>query len=267
MIKDDLYTELRAAREARGMTLEDIAQSTLINVDFLMAIEAGNTEILPAAYVRAFLRAYATSVGMDPAYVMRRFEGKSSEAASAPPPPPATTRPVPAEEKTDEAPPFLSRPGVKTWGVVLSVLLGVALIIYLTQPASPPSGTGEVPISTILKETEQRLMPKDSASSAAVTPAGTSRDSLTLHAAATDTVWLQIAVDANPPVDYLFSPGSRRQWKAHDRFTVTLGNAGGVQFHLNARDLGTLGKRGAVLRDVELTREALTSPVQTESRP
>jgi hypothetical protein len=68
-------------------------------------------------------------------------------------------------------------------------------------------------------------------------------------------------------VDYLFRPGNRHQWKAHDRFTVTIGNAGGVQFHLNARDLGALGKRGAVLREVELTRESLTSPVQTESRP
>ncbi len=267
MIKDDLYTELRAAREARGMTLEDIAQSTLINPDFLMAIEAGNTEILPAAYVRAFLRAYATSVGMDPAYVMRRFDGKSSEAASAAPPPPVVVRPVTTEERTDAAPPFLSRPGVKTSGVVLSVLLGVTLIIYLTQPSTTPTGTGEVPIGTILKETEQRLMPRDTVTAPAVTQAGGSRDSLVLHAAAVDTVWMQIAVDANPPVDYLFTPGSRRQWKAHDRFMVTLGNAGGVQFHLNARDLGALGKRGAVLRDVELTREALTSPVQTESRP
>lgn len=68
-------------------------------------------------------------------------------------------------------------------------------------------------------------------------------------------------------MDYLFSPGNRRQWRARDRFTITLGNAGGVGFHLNARDLGTLGKRGAVLRDVELTRDALTSPVQADSQP
>jgi hypothetical protein len=82
-----------------------------------------------------------------------------------------------------------------------------------------------------------------------------------------DSVWVQIAIDALPPVDYLFPPQSHRQWRARERFTITLGNAGGVQFHLNARDLGTLGKRGAVLRNVELTREALTSPVQAESRP
>ena len=41
MTKADLFTELRAAREARGMSLDDIAQSTLTNIDFLKAIEAG----------------------------------------------------------------------------------------------------------------------------------------------------------------------------------------------------------------------------------
>ncbi len=249
------------------MSLDDIAQATLINVDFLKAIEDGHTDILPAAYVRAFLRAYATSVGLDPAYVMRRFEGKSG--APEPPPPPVPVRPTVVPDAGPEATPFLSRPGVRTWGVTAVVLLGVALIVYLTQPRTDENGSTEVPIGSILRETEQRLMPKDSATGAAVAVphSGSARDSLTLHAAATDTVWIQIAIDANPPADYLFAPGSRRKWRARDRFTITLGNAGGIQFHLNARDLGTLGKRGAVLRDVELTREALTSPVQTEAKP
>lgn len=249
------------------MSLDDIAQTTLINVDFLKAIEEGHTDILPAAYVRAFLRAYATTVGLDPAYVMRRFEGKSG--TPEPPPPPAPAKPAVMPDAGPEATPFLSRPAVRTWGVTAVVLLGVALIVYLTQPRTDTIGTGEVPIGTILRETEQRLMPNDTATgdAVAVQRTGNARDSLTLRAAATDTVWIQIAIDANPPVDYLFAPGSRRQWRARDRFTVTLGNAGGVQFHLNARDLGALGKRGAVLRDVELTREALTSPVQTETKP
>jgi cytoskeletal protein RodZ len=265
MTLTDLYTELRTAREARGMSLDDIAQSTLINIDFLRAIEAGNTDILPAAYVRAFLRAYATTVGLDPSYVMHRFEGKTGTPPPTPPVQPQAIAHNPPEDSTSS---FLARSSVRTWGVTLAVVFGVAAIIYLTQYESPaPARNPEVPIGTILKETERRLMPKDTAAAAPVTQPGSSRDSLVLHATILDTVWIQIAIDANPPADYLFPPGSRRQWKARDRFIVTLGNAGGVQFHLNARDLGALGKRGAVLRDVELTRESLTSPVQTETRP
>jgi hypothetical protein len=265
MTKTDLYTELRMAREAHGMSLDDIAQATLINIDFLRAIEAGNTEILPAAYVRAFLRAYASCVGLDPLYVMHRFEGKTGTPPPAPPVQPQSPARIPPENGTSS---FLSRSGVRTWSVTLVVLLGVAVIIYLTQADGPgQQQSSEVSIGTILKETERRLMPQDTVVAAAVPQAGSNRDSLVLHATVMDTVWIQIAVDANPPLDYLFTPGSQRRWKARDRFTVTLGNAGGVQFHLNARDLGALGKRGAVLRDVELTRESLTSPVQTETRP
>jgi cytoskeletal protein RodZ len=265
MIKDDLFSELRSAREARGMSLDDIARQTLINITFLQAIESGDTGILPATYVRAFLRAYASSVGLDPAYVMRRFDGKKEPAE--PPPPRTIVDPTGGPAEETPAPPFWSRSGVRTWGVTLVVLLGVAVIVYFTQSSTPDTPADEIQIGTILHETERRLAPQDTTITAGVPQAGNARDSLTLRATTMDSVWVQIAIDALPPVDYLFPPQSHRQWRARERFTITLGNAGGVQFHLNSRDLGTLGKRGAVLRNVELTREALTSPVQAESRP
>jgi cytoskeleton protein RodZ len=266
MMKDDLFSELRSAREARGMSLDDISRQTLINVNFLQAIESGDTGILPAAYVRAFLRAYASSVGLDPAYVMRRFEGRK-EPAETPPPPRPVMDAAPEDAEEAPAPPFWSRSGVRTWGVTLVVLLGIAIIVYLTQLPTQNSQPEEIQMSAILHDTERRLAPEDTTEAAGVPQAGNARDSLTLRATTMDSVWVQIAIDALPPVDYLFPPQNHRQWRARERFTVTLGNAGGVQFHLNARDLGTLGKRGAVLRNIEITREALTSPVQAETHP
>jgi hypothetical protein len=80
---------------------------------------------------------------------------------------------------------------------------------------------------------------------------------MTLRAAVLDTVWLQIVIDAQPPRDYIFPPKARALWKARERFRLTLGNAGGVEFTLNEKALGALGKRGAVLRDFDLTRATL----------
>ena len=71
---------------------------------------------------------------------------------------------------------------------------------------------------------------------------------------------MQIAIDGTPPNDYMFGPGVQRQWKAKEKFTVTLGNGGGIRFRLNATEIGTLGKRGSVVRNVELNRRTLTSP-------
>jgi hypothetical protein len=47
-------------------------------------------------------------------------------------------------------------------------------------------------------------------------------------------------------------------WKARDKFAVTLGNAGAMEFTLNKKKVGTLGKRGSVVRNVELNRKTLT---------
>ena len=57
---------LRAAREAAGMTLEDIATSTRIPTRHLSSLEAGDFAKLPApTYSVGFARSYAAAVGLD----------------------------------------------------------------------------------------------------------------------------------------------------------------------------------------------------------
>lgn len=372
MTTETLFDELRAAREARAMTLDDVARETLINIRFLRALDAGDTSIMPQTYVRAFLRAYASCVGMDPTYAMQRLDGMPPRTAApsgqqpaapghgqaessveiavpspqpvapAPPPPPVQTpapvaTPAPAQETNvsekpapvrepspgkvspskrsqaprtkadtapgaapqeapvasqeppaapppvelqipspeeptpgitagaEEGPPFWSRSWVRSAGTTLVVVLGIATIAYFArQPGTPPQ---EIPFGTVLQENTTRLNPADTTKGTVMPQAVSPRDSLVLRASTTDSVWVQIARDALPPTEHLFPPGASRAWKARDRFTLSLGNAGGVSFRLNNRELGKLGKAGAVLRNVELTRENLTSPVKTEVQP
>ena len=49
-------TELKKAREQKGMSLSDIADATLINIRFLEEIERGNFSFLPETYIRGLLR-------------------------------------------------------------------------------------------------------------------------------------------------------------------------------------------------------------------
>jgi hypothetical protein len=46
-------------------------------------------------------------------------------------------------------------------------------------------------------------------------------------------------------------------WVAKERFVVTMGNAGGATFRLNGKDIGSLGKPGAVVRNSILTKANL----------
>lgn len=66
---------LRAAREARGLMLPDVASMLRIRLPYLQAIEEGRYADLPgAAYVSGFLRSYAEHVGLEPDVVVRRYK-------------------------------------------------------------------------------------------------------------------------------------------------------------------------------------------------
>jgi cytoskeleton protein RodZ len=86
--------QLRQAREARSVTLEDAARATHIRAYYLKAFEAGEFEILPSLVQgKGFLRAYASFLGIDPQPLIKELEneighsaaptGPSVEAASA----------------------------------------------------------------------------------------------------------------------------------------------------------------------------------------
>lgn len=61
---------LRTAREAKGISLQEVASQTRIPIRHLEYIEKGEWEALPAAtYSVGFARSYATVVGLDPAEV------------------------------------------------------------------------------------------------------------------------------------------------------------------------------------------------------
>ncbi|MFZ5784790.1 MAG: helix-turn-helix domain-containing protein [Pseudomonadota bacterium] len=65
---------LRDQREARGLDLGDVEKSLRIRRSNLEAIEEGRFDKLPgAAYIPAFLRAYAGHVGLDPEKVLTAY--------------------------------------------------------------------------------------------------------------------------------------------------------------------------------------------------
>ena len=58
---------LQQAREARGMSVEDVAGITRISRSIIEALEADDRAALPAeVYVRGFTRTIASTVGLDP---------------------------------------------------------------------------------------------------------------------------------------------------------------------------------------------------------
>ncbi|HNC42861.1 MAG TPA: helix-turn-helix domain-containing protein, partial [Acidobacteriota bacterium] len=58
--------ELKQAREAKGVTLTQLAENTRIGIRFLQAIESDDFKSLPGGlFNRSFIKAYARAVGID----------------------------------------------------------------------------------------------------------------------------------------------------------------------------------------------------------
>jgi len=119
---------LCAARQRLGWSLEAVAAALRIRLPFLLALEGGRIADLPGnAYAIGFLRTYASTLGLDPDELTRRFRAEAAEVnqltrLSFPAPVPG--RGVPA-------------------GAV--VLLGVALAIGAYIGWYRLSGNGELP--------------------------------------------------------------------------------------------------------------------------
>ncbi len=70
----DFGERMKRAREARGVSLRQIAESTKLSVSVLEALERNDISRLPGGiFSRAFVRSYAGEVGMDPEKTVQDF--------------------------------------------------------------------------------------------------------------------------------------------------------------------------------------------------
>ena len=68
------YKDLKAMREEKGISLEDINKRTKINISILKAIENGEFSDFSETYQRLFIRAYATEIGANPDKILYDLE-------------------------------------------------------------------------------------------------------------------------------------------------------------------------------------------------
>jgi cytoskeletal protein RodZ len=119
---------LRAARERRGLTLQQLAQATKIPPRHLDAIEHGDLTAVPAGlYRRAEVRAYAKAVGLD------QNEAIAHLREAQPDEPPA-----PAAVQINE----LDAPG-HPWLVTVALLGVIAALVGLIAWPRPDGASAE----------------------------------------------------------------------------------------------------------------------------
>jgi cytoskeleton protein RodZ len=241
-----LGDELRRRREALGISLNDISESTRIGVRFLKAIEADNYELLPGAiYTRSFVKAFARQVGWseDEALALYQQETESAEPA----------RDV-AETSEQRAELFL-RPE-PTYGLIPTLLVACAAALvlgtggwaiwhYLNRPAEEAATPPPQPVA--------QATPPVAAQPQPVEP----QRGLNLTLSATDTCWVKYAVDSGEPTQLMMKQGDITNIAATASIDLSVGNTQAVALRINNRDAHFPENTPIVLKKFTINNETV----------
>lgn len=121
----DLGKMLQQARLEKGITLDELQDSTKIRKRYLQAIENEEFSVLPGNfYVRAFIKSYAEAVGLDPDEVLKLYGNVIPQTTRE-----AGLRPEPVRSKTKTKKMLKNTDRVSRWAATFLVITFFALIV------------------------------------------------------------------------------------------------------------------------------------------
>jgi cytoskeleton protein RodZ len=237
---------LKQARERRGISLRQIASATKISTVALEALERGDFSRLPGGiFSRAFVRAYALEVGLDPEETVRQYTELADAAAAS------SAREVAIAEITDDDRMFLERQrqaGVwlRVVAVVLVIAVGGAIgwwrvsVSRRASAATPTMVTEPPPAAPV------EPVPSTTPEATPTTPVSSRAVSIQIHADA--SCWVQVTSDGRLVLSRNLSGGESQTFEADREMTVQFGNAGAISWSVNGKPAKPLGAAGDVRR-------------------
>ncbi len=280
---DPLAERLRQERERQGRTLRELSAETKIREPFLEALEKGRYNVLPAVYVRSFIRTAGAALHIpakEIAALMNEVFDPDEDDTSArlpasqqplakPPSKPLVNplaKPAAILSLLAQRPRSLRSPLVMAMAIIACIALGV--LIWALFLRSSGDGTQALPVgadSVLDVDANQGLGGGGSGQGAIA-----ETDSIILTAHARDTAWLNITSDEKRTQQITVLPGAEYRWSAMQKFVLSISNAGAVTFARNGQELKPFGKNGEVVRSVTITRNEVkssSSVVRSPTKP
>jgi cytoskeleton protein RodZ len=250
-----LGAALRAAREAAGLSVEDIAADTRIRGTLIRDLESDRFESSGApVYARGHVRAITHTIGVDATPYLDLFArqvGGIDDPFPVPTPPPV----IPAARGPLAPPeplhvPTAARPERRgpNWLAAGSAALGVLVILFavgqLTKPTagspSEPSGTTAVTASP----TSRPAVPPKTLTAQHQPAAGAD---LRVRLLGGDS-WVSVRNATRTLFEGVLRNGAVKDFNDAKQLRLIVGNAGAVNIVCSGRDLAPAGGQGKVRR-------------------
>jgi cytoskeletal protein RodZ len=256
-VPGDFGAKLRQARERRGLSLRQIANATKISVAALEALERNEWARLPGGiFSRAFVRAYALEVGLDPEETTQEFVAQFPRDSLT------AGRSASIERDENQVIESDRRMAVTAlWLVVLSIPIA-GIVLYLSTasigPDRPdplgPAAAEPLATGTTAADAEvpagagEPVAP--AAGDAPADPPGLvgqagSRAELTIGIEATGPCWIEATVDGARVLAHELRAGDRHLLAAGREIELKVGDPAALTMTLNgvaARPLGSPGQ-------------------------
>jgi len=268
---------LKRCREYHDLSLEEAEESTKIGANYLLALEEDQvSQFSSLAYLRGFLRIYATYLGLNPDDMIRLFEklyAASSEGGGQSTGTAGVGDPLPRKKFPLQK---LVMPAVIL--VLILITAGIfnrspAPPVRQVQPAPAALPTAAPPVQQPLSTARQAapaMIPDETvveqkqvdspppALNRAQKPAPESARGFVVRLKVTQGGTLTVTIDGSTSQEYDLVVGDSIEWKADRTITLELSNAGGVEAELNGRQLkpfGQFGTPATVVLDPEGIRQ------------
>jgi len=262
-------SQLKQARESRGISLRQIATSTKISTVALESLERGDLSKLPGGiFSRAFVRAYAIEVGLDPDEVVAQFLVELGVHESQ-----ADKSEVRPEVTADDRA-FLEQQRRAAMGLRIAIVVFVVLVIVavmawrVTNGATTESDTPaseQTPAASNSAQTPEPTVerglasdvpdgttttadgpPTGAAASREQAPVTASARALWIDVTATESCWLQVTTDGTVVPGRVLAAGERLRFEASREMVLQVGSAGAITWSVNGRQARSLGRIGDV---------------------
>jgi hypothetical protein len=229
-------SELRSAREAKGLTLEDIAAQTRIPRRHLESLEISDWQRLPApTYTMGFAKSYASAVGLDRALVAERLRDEMGGVR------PAHSTPSEVFERAD---PARTMPKWLVFGAIAAVLVLVLVMSWLNE-RSVSGGSDPAEESAPVAAAPQAGSP------AAAPPVAPAQGPVVITANA--QVWLQVKDRGTTLKEGILEAGQSFEVPASAQAPVLMtGKPEAVRISVGTADAPAIGPAATTVRNVSL---------------
>jgi cytoskeletal protein RodZ len=218
---------LAAERRRQGKSLADIAESTMIRLRMLQALEEGAFDTLPnPAYVKGYIQNYATQLGLSPEPFLEAYRHEAPRTPDVPSD--ATALGDPILPKRDQA---HAIPGRLLVGVVAVVAFIAVVWIALSLAGGgdaepdplPPTVEDEAPVSEPATDATPGVSEPETPEPSAEPTQAARPFEMTVAVASGDASWFRVTVDGEKAYEGIIDGGGSRTWTVGDLASVRIG--------------------------------------------